>query len=226
MQSFRGKKRKADGTWGNARSGIKRAKFTPARIQPSEARILQRGSSMRISKITRTVVKDYNIPTSASAETDRAYAFALNDLPGYTEFTSLYDAYRIDRVECNIFVDTNAAGLYPNQGSPSYYFTAVDYDDANAVTQNYIQQKDNCEIVPIRKPVHKVLLEPRIAMAAYGGAAFTSYVEAKAGQWVDSASPGVPHYGLKLCFPIAAATGSIQTFSIFCRYFLSFKGTL
>jgi len=57
-----------------------------------------------------------------------------------------------------------------------------------------------------------------MAVAAYSGA-FTSYSNLVGG-WIDSASPAVQHYGIKLATPIA--TGSIA-YTMTARAVVSFR---
>jgi len=147
-----------------------------------------------------------------------AYNYALQYLTAYGEFTALFDQYRIVRVETTFMptiTELGSLGTFVN----SYLLTAIDYDDANAYSSlNDAIQVATASITPLTKSVTRGFT-PRVALAAYSGA-FTSYAQAPPGQWIDCASPGVQHYGLKCAIPL---TGSLQTWRVLHRYFLEFR---
>ena len=141
-------------------------------------------------------------------------AITLNGLPGYTDFTSLYDQYRItawtmyfafDRSSAPI---TNSSGLF-DQGLP--LITIVkDYDDATALTT----EEQYCQYDPVIRArlgerIVSVSIAPRAATALYSGA-FTSYGIGSRSLWVDAASPGVQYYGIKFNIsPSVAGTNAV-----------------
>jgi len=147
-----------------------------------------------------------------------AYNYALQYLTSYSEFTALFDQYRIVRVETTFMptiTEISALGAFVN----SYLLTAIDYDDANTyATVNDALQVATASITPVTKSVTRGFT-PRVALAAYSGA-FTSYAQAPPGQWLDCASPGVQHYGLKTAIPL---TGSALTWRVMHRYYLEFR---
>lgn len=143
-----------------------------------------------------------------------AAAITLNGLPGYTDFTSLYDQYRItawtmyfafDRNQAAI---SNTAGLF-DQGLP--LITIVkDFDDATALTtEDQYSQYDPVIRTRLGERIVSVSLTPRPATALYSGA-FTSYGIGSRGLWVDAASPGVQYYGIKFNIsPSVAGTNAV-----------------
>lgn len=50
-------------------------------------------------KFERTVEGLYDITTDGVNPTLGVFNFSLNDLPNYTEFTALFDLYKIDKIE-------------------------------------------------------------------------------------------------------------------------------
>lgn len=170
-----------------------------------------------VFRVTRML--DNGILTSNTvADIFPNYNYALQYLTAYSEFTALFDQYRITRIETTFMptiTEISALGSFTN----SYLLTAIDYDDSNAyATLNDALQVATASITPLTKPVTRGF-SPRLALAAYSGT-FTSYAQAPPGQWVDCASPGVQHYGLKCAVPL---TGSIQTWRVLHRYFLEFR---
>lgn len=147
-----------------------------------------------------------------------SYNFALSYLTSYSEFTALFDQYRIERIETTFFptvTEIGAASTWVN----SYLLTAIDYDDANTYSSvNDALQVATASITPITKQVTRTFV-PRVALAAYSGT-FTSYAQAPPMQWIDCASPGVQHYGLKTAIPL---TGLQQSWRVMHRYHLAFR---
>jgi hypothetical protein len=156
------------------------------------------------------------ISASVTVETFTSYTFTLSALPDSTEFTALFDQYRIMQVRMEftpLFTDTSATVAYP----PLY--TVIDYDDANSITGAQANEYDSVMYTPTGTYFERVF-NPRIAIAAYSGA-FTSFGQPKAGTWVDCASPSVIHYGLKTVLPVAGAAN--QVWSVRAHLFLQFR---
>jgi hypothetical protein len=155
---------------------------------------------------------------STSGEVDSAWSFQLSDLPNYTEFTNLYDSYRIRAIEVHVCPDIQQTVPGSLIGATQVW-SAIDFDSAASTAILGLQQYDTC---CMHDGLHEFVrrFEPRCALAAYGGA-FTSYAEAPAGQWLDCASAGVQHYGFLMGVPQQA--GASNSFRINCRYDLEFK---
>jgi hypothetical protein len=175
-----------------------------------------RANNCQIARFKRWISKTDLSPVGG--EVDNGYAFALSDLPSSTDFTNLFDAYRITEIEfvlVPIISETNTADTI---GSPLVW-TAVDFDSAGAQAITALQQYDTCQLHNGLKDI-VVKFKPRAAMAAYAGA-FTSYAEATEGQWFDCASPGVQYFGLLV--DLAQGAGNTQTYKISARYTVECK---
>jgi hypothetical protein len=150
-----------------------------------------------------------NITGSTTAETDGAVTVTLAAFPDYTDFTNLFDTYRIMQiaVEFNpLFLDTTATTNYPPIA------TVIDYDDGNATAYAQLEEYDSFMITQTGQYFQRVLT-PRIALAAYSGT-FTSYSQPPAGTWIDVASTGVVHYGLKYALPECGAANSVWSVTV------------
>jgi len=103
-----------------------------------------------------------------------------------------------------------------------------DYDDAAALgaVENY-EQYESFKICRLDRQV-KVSFAPMLAVGAYGGAVFSNYARAK-GVWLDAASPGVEHYGIKYAVDGAmeggAGTQNIGTLSIYWTFYIECADT-
>ncbi len=128
-----------------------------------------------------------------------ALNFTLNNFPNASEFTSLFDQYRLLQVSVNFVPVSSAQALAP-------LYTVIDYDDSTLPTSlNDLLQYQSLQMTQSGQ-FHSRTLTPQFDMAAYSGA-FTSYALSVPGQWVDVASPSVQWYGIKYCLP-AFTTGA------------------
>jgi hypothetical protein len=173
------------------------------------------GSDVHVSTFVRNFDAGVLVGSTA-ADTLGALKFVLTQLPSYTEFTTLFDQYRIARMEYTFLP-------YFTIGTPSAYApfiaTAVDYDDGTAPASfAAIQQYENSRVISAYNKF-SVSYQPHIAIAAYSGA-FTSYANNRAG-WIDSASTAVEHYGVK--WVIGQCSGSAQSFRVVGRVIIQTK---
>jgi hypothetical protein len=158
------------------------------------------------------------ITSSTVGETLFAFNFQLGYLPSYTEFTALYDQYKIDAVDITIL--PSSVTSTPADQASGFVVLAVDYDDATTPANvDSLLQYGAAEVFPINSAI-RMRLRPRMAVAAYSGA-FTSYANTPS-TWIDVASPSVQHYGLK--FGSSATTTSVK-WQVFARYHLQMKSS-
>jgi hypothetical protein len=151
-----------------------------------------------------------------SIDTIGAYAFTLGTLPNYTDFTNLFDQYRIAQV-----VVTFQPSSPINTASPLY--TVIDYDDANALSGiNDFLQYDTLEISQ-SGTWHERVINPVCSIPAYAGATPTGSMLAKAEQWSDVAYYTNSYYGLKFIWP--AFTGAQGAYSVLVHYILQFRNS-
>lgn len=155
--------------------------------------------------------------------TTAALSFKLSDFAS-SDVTALFDQYRFNAVEVKMIprvTDRSPDTSIP----PPYLFTAIDYDDAAAITAiSDILQYANCQSHPWDKSFVR-RFRPNVALAAYGGGVFSSYAN-KTLQWIDVASTGVEHYGFKVS--TAAYSTSLNTavrpvWDIVVKAYLEFK---
>lgn len=166
----------------------------------------------RITNITRSFTPQ-NVATSATA-TGYAFSFALSDVNGYANFTTVFDDYRIDQVT----VVLNPLNFDPVNRSYAYVY--VDYNDSSTPTLSQAVSAENMFIVPGGTPC-EYTFRPKI-QAAYYSTITTQYGPASSGSWMSTQYPGAPYYGLKI---VTAATTSTAAalFAVSFHYVLQFK---
>jgi hypothetical protein len=155
--------------------------------------------------------------------TETNFAFALSDLPGYSQFTGLFDQYRFNKVKVMFVPQENSAYSFTSStGLPGEFITARDYDNVTALgTVNALLEYDNVSIKSMLAAT-TVELSPRVAIAAYSGA-FTSFANQDS-QWIDSSSSGVQHFGLRtMC---TGSTNLVYTLHAYAEYDLSFRAQI
>lgn len=176
-------------------------------------------NSFRLHKFIRH--REIGVITSGNvAVVSGGIAFALSDLPNPTEFTALFDLYKIDKIVINIqpLNNINSPSTVANL---AYLVCVVDTDDiASPVTASDLLQYEKCHMVSPYKGL-KLTWKPSVAMAAYGGSLFTSYANAQ-DQWIDMGSSGVPHYGFKY---LASADGLGGTNHVSWRFWATYHFT-
>lgn len=143
-------------------------------------------------------------------------------LPNYTEFTALYDQYRLDWIECQ-FVFTNNTSSVNSPGTvlPVMYL-AKDYDDTNSANYTDLQQYSTQTMWQLGmqhgsdgKKVIRV--KPNVDVALYQGVT-TGYARGKP-MLIDTSSPSVPHYGIKIAYdPVFTPAAATNVGYLTCNF--------
>lgn len=160
-----------------------------------------------------------------ATDTIGAYEFKLNNLPNYADF-DIFDEYKITGVKV-MFVpgfadhsELDALGVaYVNMPT---LITAIDYDDATAVTKDALLSNES---VIIHTPGQKVMryFQPKISKTYWQSAVSTGFGSSRP-EWIDTqSSPAVSHYGLKwVCSPGTALANGMRV-RVFIKMYLQFR---
>lgn len=157
----------------------------------------------------------------------QGWDFFLSQLPNYTEFTNLYNEYKVSRIKVKFMYSANSQDVSTallSTALPTIY-TAVDPNDSTLPTSvSELLQYKSFRARRADKPF-SVYFKPQFATAAYSGT-FTSYA-AQTG-WIDTSSPSVKHYGLKwIVDPMFYSTGTNVTgrLQTIITYYIKCRGT-
>lgn len=161
-------------------------------------------------------------PTTGLYEYFGTLSFTLNQLPGYTDFANLFDAYQIDWIKVTLRAAQNTVDAsqqnYGPVGTPGQVNSiplltyVIDRDDKNVLTDSGdLLQYANCRVRRVLGNINIKLL-PGFKDETPTGAAHTSVVVQNPRRgFIDMANPDVPHYGIKFCwsqlFPAGSASG-------------------
>jgi hypothetical protein len=170
--------------------------------------------------VTKTIAPASNMLSSVGANVYGAYSFQANDLTEISSFAALYDQYRFDWIEIQLFplnqLPTATAGTVQ---APTAYI-AIDYDDDTAPTSvaqvldyenvNFMQcgQKFNCRF------------KPHVNLAMITATPTTQSAGSTDNQWIDVSTLNIKHFGVKYALPSFNMCSSWQ---VLFRYTMSFK---
>lgn len=174
------------------------------------------GLSLEQSIQVELTIYDRQFIVTSSTAGAAVYATKIVQMSQFSAAASLlsvFDQYRIDQIEVWLEADTpNAQVIMPEM------FSAVDLDDGNTPV-NVGQVADHVgAIVAIGPSGHYHKWRPHVAIATFSGA-FTSYANTPS-IWVDSASPNVQHYGLKVA---AVSNGATFGYNLVTRVVVSLR---
>jgi len=135
-------------------------------------------------------------------------------MPNFTDFTNLYDQYRIDWIDLEFTLNSNNSSVTnPTLSLPRVFFVE-DHDDVAATNLNSLQQYDNLKTwqFGIDSGVMKrVRIHPTPLEMVYYTAALTGYQKGSNKKWINTAYPTIPHYGVKILIdPIVYTAGAID----------------
>lgn len=134
--------------------------------------------------------------------------FRLGDLPGLSDFTNLFDYYRIEQVDVEIScLKNSAAGTSQPSGyqngdnvMPTIMYAPDFDDDVIPVGASDLTERQKTKSWTFRgdgKPL-KFSIQPRPTALVYKEDGTTiGYMTGTAGNWVDCNNVSVPHYGVK-----------------------------
>lgn len=169
-----------------------------------------------------------------------SYMFNLGGLPNYTEFTNLFDAYRILAVKITFIpsVSSNDAGNVLNATNWGYQptiWTGVDkngfswtgatYPTIN--TENAIVQNNNAKIVrnPL-KPFSIYIKNPAVELGVVASATLVGGGN-RARQWIDTDNYSVNHYGAFIGGLIPNGTANFSVvYNPIIKYYMQFKNVI
>jgi len=163
----------------------------------------------QVVKFVRTVEGAFDITTTGLVANYGVFNFSLNDLPNYTEFTALFDLYKLEAIEIEWipeYTELTDAALVSNAVNV-YFNSAIDPAGNTPASVDDVLQYRTLHSTSITK-LHKRTFVP--AYLADGILPVSSYI--------SCASPSTNMYGLVYGVPV---TGVAMTFRSRARYHLS-----
>lgn len=161
-----------------------------------------------------------------------ALSFSLSSLPNASEFTSLFDQYKITGVKLDFipFGDSVNLPLASMSGSSSVMspggplILAVDYDDnTTPAVASQLLEYQTCKVIPIPRR-HRMYIRPKFATEVYRSGVASGY-GARSG-WLDCSNSDVPHYGVKYYMNAPSAFSSSFNYQVWATMYFSVKGVI
>jgi len=163
--------------------------------------------------------------------------FSLDDVKAYTEFSALYDQFKIKKCQYQITMITNPNAPVPTNNTsvnnPSNWFPKLwfvaDPDDNTALTLSEIRERQGvqCRTFFPGKTI-SLFVAPCVLAQTYKTASTIGYAPRR--MWLDVASGyNVPHYGLKYvvdCLGVDPSDTYPFKFRVEIKYWVAFKGVL
>ena len=175
---------------------------------------------------TFEVTVDRGFVSATNTVTTGALGFRLSDTPSPTDFTALFDQYRIAQVRVEFIPLVTPFGPSTTSIALPYLLTAIDYDDETAVTTSTLQQYGTCMTVA-NQEYHQRTLNPLGAQEIYTNGVVSGYSSLKPGDWIDSNSPGAAYFGLKWATtPVTVVSGSYDLFAIVAHYTIQCRSNI
>lgn len=206
-------------------------KFRPRRVYKKKI-------ANKVHRYLRMADKDTQYPgvtgpnaiSETQSDQNLAYSFKLDNIINPSDFTNLYDQYRINKVTLMLEpVWTSNGQFVANLNIQNRKIRVVhDYNDNNPLSQedDYLEYSNCKSYSPIRNI--KITLYPKInnVVENAGGAAsaFTSMSSNKV--WLNIAEDEVPHFGLKIFIPANISNvNEVPLFRVRAKFDLSFKNS-
>jgi hypothetical protein len=157
-------------------------------------------------------VPPFTLLTTGAVATTSGYAFSVTNIPQATSLSSVFDQYRVIRIEAWIQYAPATTGIIMSNLISPTFITAVDYDDSTSpATFAALYDNENALTSQLEEG-HYHDFTPKVASAVYNGA-FTGFASVQA-PWIDAASLTVEHYGIKIACEAAVANPIRMTYRL------------
>lgn len=182
----------------------------------------------------RAVAEHTMVIDTEAASTMFGETFSLSKIRQAATYAAIFEFYRIDKIVATFRYKATAspagsvgpaqnAGAV-NEANPLLYFK-VDHNDI--ATQSVADMKDSMKTRTFQftndKPEFSIQLKPAIQDEMYRSSVTTAYTP-KWGQWIPTADPSVPHYGLKAhACAFRNANWDPGNLVVSFKYYISFK---
>lgn len=139
--------------------------------------------------------------------------FATYAVPSSSEFTNLYDQYRIDYIDMDITFNSDISSTSnPTTSLPKIWFVE-DHNDVNATTLSQVMQYDNVQVWQLGLDggvMKRIRIKPTTNSLVYYNAITSAYKKNSNKEWLDTQYPNIPYYGVKMVVDPIVYTGATQ----------------
>lgn len=151
--------------------------------------------------VTKNAISGSDVAPAAGI----AYAFSLDEVPGYTDFTNMFDQYQITGIAYRFVINKNdSEGITTaaNKGSFVRIMHVVDHNDTSTPTsfaelQQFPYVKE--EWLSDSRPVSRWYYQTPSILNTVNSLVANNY-NPTFKKWLDTGYPGTRHYGLKVFY--------------------------
>lgn len=170
-----------------------------------------------------------NLITETGLNQHLAYTFTVDDVVNASDFTNLYDQYRINKITVFLERYQNSTSAVSNFNPNNQKICVVhDYDDANPLTQedDYLEYSNCRRYNIIGNGSIRIVLYPKIlnTVLNVGGSVAQTLMSSNR-VWLNTEQDEVPHFGIKMFVPAGISTTDTPLFKVRVKYHLSFKNS-
>lgn len=149
-----------------------------------------------------------------------AFVFQLDQVPAETDFTNLFDSYRINGVKITFRpqqTESISIGSINNPSAYARFVSAIDYNDSIGISSvDELREYQSCKCTSILEVHERYIHHPRIQDRGQ------TYTPGR--PWINCSSPTQEHYGLKVAVePINSTSTTEMTYSVEAVFYMSFK---
>lgn len=150
-------------------------------------------------------------------------------LNNYTEYTALFDAYRLRKVEITMFYNSNSSNLGPGTSLPVISI-ANDYDDTATTALSSLLQYDSYRCIQFGnngtgKIKHSLKPKFQTSVERTGGVDIGAVLQA-GNPWIDCGVTTAQYCGLKGNYDnMNIASASVGFITFYVKYFVEFKNS-
>lgn len=177
-------------------------------------------SSLKVHHFRRTFTLTQLGSSNAGAVLG-GYNFTLSQLPNYTEFTNLFDSYRINKILVKFIPSHNSSDVGAGGQYIPNFHTILDYNDSTApASLNAMYEYQNWRMsrgVSAHKRIWTPASLDSVATTAGVASSNPTYK-----QWISTSSADIPHYGLKYGIEPSVALNDI-VWSVYVTMYFSCK---
>lgn len=182
----------------------------------------RRFNKSNICHFKRTYIKETITISGGTPLVSKAYSFALSDVTNATEFTSLFQAYRLNKIVFKLQPRFNVVNPTATLVAPQI-ITAIDYnDDSGSFNASSLLEFGTHRVHFGFKPIIRKFT-PACEVALLGASTAVVSGIQKFKQWIDTAAPDAKHFGVKLNFTTLAAFTAPLVYDVYVTTYFSCK---
>lgn len=201
----------------NPKRKIAKARMLRKRVARSR---VPRGVKQPVQYFKRTLWLPNWLSVPAGSDQFASLKFNLSQLPNHSEFTALYDQYKISMVKVELIpqFDNANVGSITSTNVITQNYSVLDYDDITVpTTMDTLMQYQNLKRTPSTRIIKRII-KPKFAAELFNTGIATAYRPTRG--FIDCNYDTVEHYGMKFGF---TSNPQSQKIGLKVTYYLAFK---